>query len=124
MIIRKKTKFQFVGIFKRWTNIQYYINLKSFKILKNSEVSEVSVKKIDSTTNNEVAFVFENNDNTIENISNYVAINKVNLLCVNRTSHKKDKSTTSLSLTANINDIIKNINVPVILMGQTNYSLQ
>jgi len=91
--------------------------LKSFKILNNVDDR---VKLETSKARKEVEFVFESNDNSIKNLSNYVAKNKVNLLCINRLRNYRDKKNTSFTMPTNINDIINNINVPLILMGQTN----
>ncbi|MEP2056764.1 MAG: universal stress protein [Maribacter litoralis] len=91
--------------------------LKSFKILMDPNTV---LKSTSPKTRKEVEFVFESNDNSIKNLSNYVAINKINLLCINRTSNKKDKTNKSLSSPTNINAIINNVHVPLILMGQTN----
>ena len=94
--------------------------LKSFRILKNADTSD---KKKVSKERKEIEFVFDSNDNSIKNISNYVAINNINLLCINRSQNKGDSKNKSLSMPTNINDIINNLNVPLILMGQTNYTL-
>ncbi|MGJ8715408.1 MAG: universal stress protein [Maribacter stanieri] len=94
--------------------------LKSFRILKNADTSD---KTKVSKERKEIEFVFDSNDNSIKNISNYVAINNINLLCINRSKNKGDSKNKSLSMPTNINDIINNLNVPLILMGQTNYTL-
>tara|TARA_R110000737_G_scaffold310179_1_gene318739 strand:- start:979 stop:1806 length:828 start_codon:yes stop_codon:yes gene_type:complete len=94
--------------------------LKSFRILKNADTSD---KTKVSKERKEIEFVFDSNDNSIKNISNYVAINNINLLCINRSQNKGDSKNKSLSMPTNINDIINNLNVPLILMGQTNYTL-
>jgi len=94
--------------------------LKSFTILKNSNAV---TKTSESKSEKEVAFVFEGNDNSIKNLSNYVSINNINLLCINRFSANKDKSNKSLSMPTNIGEIIEKLNVPLILMGRTNYTI-
>ncbi|MGB2758829.1 universal stress protein [Maribacter stanieri] len=94
--------------------------LKSFRILKNADTSD---KTKVSKERKEIEFVFDSNDNSIKNISNYVAINNINLLCINRSQNKGDSKNKSLSMPTKINDIINNLNVPLILMGQTNYTL-
>lgn len=94
--------------------------LKSFRVLKNADTSDKTQVPNDRK---EIEFVFDSNDNSIKNISNYVAINNINLLCINRSQNKKDKNNKSLSMPTNINDIINNLNVPLILMGQTKYTL-
>ncbi|MBU2948458.1 universal stress protein [Zobellia uliginosa] len=93
--------------------------LKSFKILKNNKAT---VKTETTKERKEVAFEFESNSDSIKNISNYITKNKVNLLCINRFENNNNKERTSLSMPANISDIINNINVPLLLMGQNNYT--
>jgi len=55
--------------------------LKSFKIVKNSNTSEgiknPSDKKI-------IEYVFEQGDNVIKNLSNYISKNNINLFCLDR----------------------------------------
>ncbi|MEP2278027.1 hypothetical protein, partial [Maribacter sp.] len=93
--------------------------LKSFKILKNKIVTD----KPDSTKENkEVAFEFESNSNSIKKISTCITENKINLLCINRFENKKNKESKSLSMPVNISELINKINVPLLLMGQNNYT--
>tara|TARA_R110002073_G_scaffold296322_1_gene462310 strand:- start:19967 stop:20719 length:753 start_codon:yes stop_codon:yes gene_type:complete len=51
--------------------------LKSFNIVTKEELQPSSNEKT-------VAYVFERNDNSIKNVSNYVSKNNINLLCINR----------------------------------------
>ncbi|WP_282117651.1 universal stress protein [Maribacter aquivivus] len=94
--------------------------LKSFKILKKTSAT---AKRIESQNTKEVEFVFENNSNSIKNLSNYIIKNNINLLCINRFENKKNKDNASLSMPANISHIVNNINVPLLLMGQNNYTV-
>ncbi|MFY0628747.1 MAG: universal stress protein [Flavobacteriaceae bacterium] len=55
--------------------------LKSFKVVKNSDQLEKNPTPANQDT---VEYVFEQNDNVIKNLSNYLSKNNVNLLCVNR----------------------------------------
>lgn len=55
--------------------------LKSFNIVDNSTIKKESQTSSDGKT---VAYVFEKNDNSIKNVSNYVSKNNINLLCINR----------------------------------------
>jgi nucleotide-binding universal stress UspA family protein len=86
--------------------------LTSFKISKNLNVPKVILK---SKKRSEIEFVFEENDNSIQNLSNYLSINHINLLCLNRTNKKSKKDST----TSNISNIIGLVDVPLILMGQS-----
>ena len=81
--------------------------LKSFKMGNNLEHSkDPQITPIDT-----VDFVFDACENVPETLSKYVAINEVNLLCIERPSKAK-KSTT---LQANLKDIINTINVPLLI---------
>jgi len=91
--------------------------LTSFRIIKNTNVS----KEIrDSKSKNTLEFVFEENDNSIQNLSNYLSKNHISLLCVNRTNDKRSKNH---SITSNIGNVIGTLNVPLLLMGQSNNTL-
>ncbi|WP_036157415.1 universal stress protein [Maribacter forsetii] len=93
--------------------------LKSFKILKN----KIVLNKPDTAKERkEVSFEFEKNANSIKKISTCITKNKINLLCINRFENKKNKEGKSLSMPANISELINNINVPLLLMGQNNYT--
>jgi len=59
--------------------------LKSFKILKDVNES----KELEETTNNKVVeYVFEQGDNAIKNISNYLTKNNINLFCMDNGKKK------------------------------------
>lgn len=94
--------------------------LRSFKILKKTSAT---AKQIEYQNIKEVEFVFENNSNSIKNLSNYIIKNNINLLCINRFENNKNKDNASLSMPANISEIVNNINVPLLLMGQNNYTV-
>ncbi|WP_339625750.1 universal stress protein [uncultured Maribacter sp.] len=91
--------------------------LKSFKIVENSDAL-----KTNQTTKKrkEVEFIFEKNDNSIRNLSNYITKSNISLLCVNRSNDKRSKND---SITPNISDVIDTLKVPLILMGQSNNTL-
>lgn len=55
--------------------------LKSFNIVSTSNTKKGPQPSSDGKT---VAYVFEKNDNSIKNVSNYVSKNNINLLCINR----------------------------------------
>ncbi|GAA3593783.1 universal stress protein [Flavivirga amylovorans] len=56
--------------------------LKSFKIVKGD--SNTNSKADTDISKKMVEYVFETSDNIIDNLSNYVSKNNINLLCVNR----------------------------------------
>ena len=86
--------------------------LTSFKISKDLNVPKVN---LESKKRSEIEFVFEENDNSIQNLSNYLSKNHISLLCLNRTNKKSKKDST----TSNISNIIGLVDVPLILMGQS-----
>lgn len=92
--------------------------LKSFKIIKNSNTFEEP-----SITSNKktVEYVFEHNDNTIKNLSNYLSVNNINLLCMDRES--KDSKNKKRLLKSEINEVLKNLNVSLLLTGNQKYNI-
>lgn len=85
--------------------------LKSFRIIKKTD----ALKKTNEAAlgTNIVEYVFEENDNTIKNLSNYLSKNNINLLCFDR-GHRNTKNNTN-SIKTNINDVIRNLNVSLLL---------
>lgn len=93
--------------------------LKSFRIGGNSNTLKEPNMFGDKKT---VEFVFEKNDNTMDNLSNYLSKNNINLLCVNR---EKKKTANKLSLMkSDIKDVINKLNVSLLLSGGQTFSLQ
>ncbi|MEH6770182.1 universal stress protein [Maribacter arcticus] len=90
--------------------------LTSFKISKIPNIPKINQE---SKKRSEIEFVFEENNNSIQNLSNYLSINQISLLCLNRTNKKRKKD----SITSNISDVIDTLNVPLILMGPSNNTL-
>lgn len=84
-------------------------SLKSFNIINNTNVTE---KKDISDSRKTVDFVFEKNDNTIKNLSNYLVKNNINLLCVNRQEGKSNV------LKSEIKDVIDNVNISLFLTNK------
>ncbi len=84
--------------------------IKSFKIQKSSEAS----KKDDNNDvlKDTVEYVFESNGNAINNLSNYVSKNNIDLLCINREIEASKKNKLSSS---NLTNIIKKLNVSLLL---------
>lgn len=86
--------------------------IKSFKILKNSNtLMEIDIPQDKKT----IEYVFEYNDNTIKNLSNYLSKNNINLLCIDR-GEKNDVNKKNL-IKSDIDDVIKNLNVSILITG-------
>jgi len=85
--------------------------LKSFSIV---EKSNITSEKMISTSNKTIDYVFEKNENTIKNLSNYLIKNNVNLLCIER-ENSHDKSS---NMTSEIKDIIDKVNVSLFLTNR------
>ena len=82
--------------------------VKSFKVINQSN----TLKETINVNNKEnVEYVFEDNDNAIENLSNYLSKNNINLLCVNREKKTNDK----YAMKGNINNVINKLNVSMLL---------
>lgn len=79
--------------------------LKSFKINNNANRPKGIKLDIDKKI---VEYVFEQNDNSIKNLSNYVSKNNINLFCINK-DEKNDIVKTD------IKEIISKFNVPVLV---------
>jgi len=62
-----------------------------------------------------IEYVFEYNDNTIKNLSNYLSKNNINLLCIDR-GEKNDVNKKNL-IKSDIDDVIKNLNVSILITG-------
>ena len=87
--------------------------VRSFKVINQSN----TLKETTNVNNKEnVEYVFEDNDNTIENLSNYLSKNNINLLCVNREKRLNDK----YSMKADINNVINKLNVSMLLTTNSN----
>ena len=84
--------------------------LKTFSFVKYSNAEEKVEPKADSNT---VDYVFERNDNTINNLSNYLSRRNVNMVYINRANTTKDGLATS-----EIREVINKLNIPLILSGE------
>jgi hypothetical protein len=82
--------------------------LKTFNIVK-------SVDSNQEAFNKSVDYVFEKNNNTIKNLSNYLEKNQVNLLMVNRA----DSSDSKRNNKAEIKNVINSVNVPLFITSNT-----
>jgi len=81
--------------------------LKSFKIVNNSKTLKEPQEPADKNT---IEYVFEQGDNAIKNLSNYLSKNNINLFCVDRGSK------TNL-IKSDLKDVINNLNVSLLLTG-------
>ncbi|WP_142784747.1 universal stress protein [Changchengzhania lutea] len=90
--------------------------IKSFNIIKNSNVSKPDYKAANDEKTK--AFVFEHNDNAIENIDNYLSKNKVNLLYLNRTENKESEKLGLIN--SDLNEVISRLNISLIVAGEQN----
>ncbi|WP_048330850.1 universal stress protein [Bizionia psychrotolerans] len=63
-------------------------------------------------------YVFEHNDNTIQNLSKYVAKSSINLLLINRNNKKETKQNNVKEL--EIKSMIDKLNVSLLISGQNN----
>ena len=82
--------------------------LKSFKILKKSNISDDVVNE---GNKNLVEFVFEQGDNAINNLSKYLSMSKTNLLFVDRANNVAIKKL----MGANIQSVVDSIDVSLLL---------
>jgi len=91
--------------------------LKSYKIVKNSNaLKETSIPQSEKT----VEYVFEHGDNSIKNLSKYLSISNINLLCIER---GKNNPVDNL-ITSDIKDIINNVNVSLMLSSKQTINLK
>jgi nucleotide-binding universal stress UspA family protein len=82
--------------------------LKSFKIVENTN----ALNETQTSTNGKtIEYLFEKNDNSMKNISNYISKNKINLLCVNRDGQNNKNK-------ADIKEIIEKLNVSLLLSSE------
>ena len=84
--------------------------VKSFRVVKSSNLSE----KASNINNKEIVeYVFEDNNDVLNNISNYLSKNNINLLCVNR--EKKTSENNKYLMKSDINSVIDKLNVSLLL---------
>lgn len=99
---------------EKYTNdliVQTKKPLKSFNIINNA--SEIEEKEV-AFSSKTVDYVFEKNDNTIQNLSNYLEKNDVNLLCVKREQYGEK----SKILKSEIKDVIDNVDVSLFVLNR------
>ncbi len=86
--------------------------LKSFKIVKNSGTLKVHPP----SNNNIVEYIFEKGDNSIKNLSKYLAKSNIDLLCIERNKSGTKKK--------DIHKIIGSLNVSMLLADKLKYPIQ
>lgn len=84
--------------------------LKSFTFVKNSDTRQVTSTRSGAKT---VEYVFEHNDSTVKNLSNYLSKNNINLLYVDNGENNKTNSSTS-----DINAFINKLNTSILVSGR------
>jgi nucleotide-binding universal stress UspA family protein len=93
--------------------------LKSFNIVKNSSDLKEAEVLPDTKT---VEYVFEANDNIINNLSSYLIKNNINLLCIgNENEQTKSKSN---RIRSEVNALISKLDVSLLFTGEQKQSLQ
>jgi hypothetical protein len=84
--------------------------LKVFKFVKNVTSPNKTEVNLDTNT---VEYVFEHNDNTLNNLPNYLSKNNINLLCIDRGA-KQSKVKGNLNK-SELNNIISNNTISLLL---------
>lgn len=87
--------------------------LKSFRIIKNSASAKQLSKSTDKGT---VEYVFEHNDGTVKNLSNYLSKNNIKVLSIDRT--QKDPDQIQNSMMPDINSMIGKLDVTLLVSGK------
>ncbi|WP_223032461.1 universal stress protein [Hanstruepera marina] len=92
-------------------NLLKYVKtpIKSFRVVNNNVVTEEN-KQSDIKT---VEYVFERNDNTIQNLSNYLSKSNVNLLLVD--SNFKNTNPKEGLKPSDIKSVINQLNIPLLI---------
>jgi len=90
--------------------------LKSFRIIENSESAKRLSKSTDERT---IEYVFEHNDGTIQNLSNYLSKNNIDILSIDRT--QKDPDQIQSSIMPDIGSMIGKLDVTLLVSGKQKY---
>lgn len=93
-------------------------SLKSFKIIKNSASASNLSKFKDERT---IEYIFEHNDGTIKNISNYLSKDNINLLSIDR-AWKYSEDLQNLKM-PDINSIISELDVTLLVSGKEKFHM-
>lgn len=97
---------------------QAQVPLKSFRLVKKVADTKQTSHSTDTAT---VEYVFEQNDNTVKNLSNYLIKNNINLLLLDRM--QSNVKTESGLLKSEMKQIINNMNVSMLLPGNEQFEL-
>ena len=93
--------------------------LKHFRSMKASTIERL--EKADKTLR-KVEYIFEQNATLVKNISKYVSLNKVNLLCLEKKTISRDST---LGSTMGIGNLVDNLNVSLWISSRgNNYGIQ
>ena len=87
--------------------------MKSFKVIKANQ--DIKREKI-ASSENAIEYVFEQRDDAIQNLSNYLAKCKVNLLCIDRNQDHINRE--AGHVIADIKRVINEFNVSILLTGE------
>lgn len=87
--------------------------LKSFKIVKNSREAEEITKPANQKM---VEYVFEQNDGSMKNLSNYLAKNNIDLLSLNRMKKNADNKMNLMK--SDIKSLVENLNVTLLVTAE------
>jgi hypothetical protein len=85
-------------------------SLKSFKIVKKLGASEQVTEPVSQKT---VEYVFEHNDSSIKNLSNYLSKSNINLLYLNRMKKQAD-----IFMTSDIKGLVNGLNVNLLVTAE------
>tara|TARA_R100001377_G_scaffold74313_1_gene50546 strand:+ start:739 stop:1545 length:807 start_codon:yes stop_codon:yes gene_type:complete len=87
-------------------------SLKTFSFAEKLNNVDVNIEA------NSTDFVFEHNDNTVQNLSNYLSKSSINLLLINRNNNKEIKQNNVKEL--DIKSMIDKLNVSLLISGYSN----
>ena len=91
--------------------------LKSFKVVEKSILQKEVVESVNS--NSVVEYVFEQNDNSLDNLSNYLTKSNVNLLLVEREANNDS----SRIVRSQLKELINKSNISMLLPGIKKFEL-
>ena len=86
--------------------------LKTFRFLKNAGITKETRTDLDTKT---VDYVFEHNENMINNLSNYLSISNINMLYINRINNSKTEENLTKS---EMKEVINKLNISLLLSGE------
>ena len=89
--------------------------VRSFKVVEKPDAKQMSAE---SNISGVVEYVFEQNDNVVNNISNYVAKNELDLLFVDRPSNSDNSNSVT-----KVKSLLKNNEVAVLFPGHNKFNL-